>query len=82
MKVTAVCFTMLLLVFILLAAHVENRDAAFRIVPKRLQFFELESVFFHCEGLDGASQLKVIRNTETFISACDESSPTLLCAIR
>lgn len=53
----------------------------FRIVPKRLQFFELESVFFHCEGLDGASQLKGIRNTEILISVCDESSPTLLCAI-
>lgn len=39
------------------------------------------SLFFHCEGLDGASQLKGIRNTEAFISVCDESSPTLLCAI-
>ncbi|CAI5661068.1 unnamed protein product [Oreochromis niloticus] len=74
-------FLFLLLVFLLLAAHVENRDAVFRIVPKRLHFFELESVFFHCEGLDAASQLKGIRNTEAFISACDESSPTLLCAI-
>ncbi|XP_030608878.1 Fc receptor-like protein 5 [Archocentrus centrarchus] len=69
------------LVFILMVIHVESRGAIFRIVPNRLQFFELESVFFHCEGLDGSAQLKGIRNTEEFISVCDKKSPTLLCAI-
>ncbi|XP_074480055.1 high affinity immunoglobulin gamma Fc receptor I-like [Sebastes fasciatus] len=77
MEVTALCFRLIILVFILLSAQVQNRDAAFRIVPIRLQFFEYESVHFHCEGLDGSTQLRGIRNGEEFISACNERTLVL-----
>ncbi|XP_054457915.1 low affinity immunoglobulin gamma Fc region receptor III-A-like [Anoplopoma fimbria] len=40
MEVTALCFRLY---------------AALRIVPDRLQFFEYESVSFHCEGLSGST---------------------------
>ncbi|KAL7374844.1 hypothetical protein ABVT39_007925 [Epinephelus coioides] len=67
---------------ILLSAHVQNSDAAFRIVPTRLQLFEFEPVSFHCEGLDGSTQLRGVRNTVQFISACDERVPVLFCTIK
>ena len=57
-------------------------DSAFRIVPNRLQVFEYESVSFHCEGLDGSAQLRGIRNTEGFISACDGWASVLSCTIQ
>uniref|UniRef100_A0A8P4KCM8 Ig-like domain-containing protein n=1 Tax=Dicentrarchus labrax TaxID=13489 RepID=A0A8P4KCM8_DICLA len=56
-------------------------DAAFRIVPNRLQAFQYESVSFHCEGLDGSTQWRGIRNTVGFISACSEGTPVLSCTI-
>ncbi|XP_059210519.1 low affinity immunoglobulin gamma Fc region receptor II-like [Centropristis striata] len=56
-------------------------DADFRIVPDKLQVFEHESVSFHCEGLDGSAQLRGIRNTVQFISACDQRTPVLSCRI-
>ncbi|XP_078020866.1 low affinity immunoglobulin gamma Fc region receptor II-like [Epinephelus lanceolatus] len=82
MEVTALCFRLLTPVVILLSAHVQNNNAAFRIVPTRLQLFEFETVSFHCEGLDGSTQLRGIRNTVQFISACDERMPVLFCTIK
>ncbi|XP_030287691.1 low affinity immunoglobulin gamma Fc region receptor III-like [Sparus aurata] len=71
-----------MLVFILLDTHVQNGDAAFRIVSNRLQVYEYESVFFHCEGLDGSTHLRGIRNTEEFIKVCDEKMSALFCTIQ
>ncbi|KAM6894698.1 putative high affinity immunoglobulin gamma Fc receptor IB [Lycodopsis pacificus] len=82
MEVTALCFRLMILVFILLGAHVQNRDAAFRIVPNRLQFFEYETVSFHCEGSDGSTQLRGIRNAVEFISSCHEGTLVLSCTIQ
>ncbi|XP_067436918.1 low affinity immunoglobulin gamma Fc region receptor II-like [Thunnus thynnus] len=67
MEVPVLCFRLLIRVFILLG--VQSDDAAFRIVPNRLQLFEFESVSFHCDGLSGSVQLRGIRNTKDFI--CD-----------
>ncbi|XP_075948270.1 low affinity immunoglobulin gamma Fc region receptor II-b-like [Anarhichas minor] len=58
------------------------QDAAFRIVPNRLQFFEYESVSFHCEGSDGSTQLRGIRNAVQFISSCHEGTLVLSCTIQ
>ncbi|XP_038554009.1 Fc receptor-like protein 5, partial [Micropterus salmoides] len=73
-----------MLEFILLESRAQNRytqsvsDAVFlRITPDRLQHFEYESVSFHCEGTDGSTQLKGIRNTEEFKPVCDiKRTPT------
>lgn len=51
----------------------------FRIITNRSQFFEYESVSFHCEGLDGATQLRGVRNDKEFIQNCD--TLTLTCTI-
>ncbi|XP_032382964.1 sialoadhesin [Etheostoma spectabile] len=82
MEVPALGFRPLMLVFFLLGAHVQDTDGAFGIVPNRLQVFEYESVSFHCEGLDGSAQLRGIRSSEEFISACDERAPVLSCTIQ
>ena len=62
--------------------HLSVSDAAFRIISNRLQVYEYESVFFHCEGLDGSTQLRGIRNTEEFIKVCDEKMSALFCMIQ
>ncbi|XP_044040293.1 low affinity immunoglobulin gamma Fc region receptor II-like [Siniperca chuatsi] len=87
MEATALCIRLLTFVIILSGAHVQKSynqkdDAAFRIVPNRLQVFEYESVSFHCEGLDGSTQLRGIRSTEEFITSCDERMPVLSCTIQ
>ncbi|XP_067435913.1 putative high affinity immunoglobulin gamma Fc receptor IB [Thunnus thynnus] len=80
MEVTAFCIR--LSVFILLSVDVQNSDAAFRIIPTKLQVFQYESVSFHCEGLDDSSQLEGIRDTKEFISACNiTSTSTVSCTI-
>ncbi|XP_042257691.1 Fc receptor-like protein 5 [Thunnus maccoyii] len=81
MEVTAFCIR--LSIFILLSVDVQNSDAAFRIIPTKLQLFQYESVSFHCEGLNDSSQLRGIRNTEGFISACNITSiSTVSCTIQ
>ncbi|XP_044040090.1 low affinity immunoglobulin gamma Fc region receptor II-like [Siniperca chuatsi] len=89
MEATALCIRLLTFVIILSGAHVQKSynqkdDAAFRIVPNRLQVFEYESVSFHCEGLDGSTQLRGVRNYKEFITNCDfkRTSSTLTCTIQ
>ncbi|XP_044198090.1 low affinity immunoglobulin gamma Fc region receptor II-like [Thunnus albacares] len=76
MEVTAFCIR--LSVFILLNVDVQNSDAAFRIIPTKLQLFQYEPVSFRCEGLDDSSQLRGIRDTEKFISECNITSTSTL----
>ncbi|XP_045920651.1 low affinity immunoglobulin gamma Fc region receptor II-a-like isoform X2 [Micropterus dolomieu] len=77
MEATALCFRLMVLELILVETQAQNHtqsvsDAVFlRITPDRLQHFEYESVSFHCEGTDGSTQLKGIRNTEEFKPVCD-----------
>ncbi|XP_035531004.1 Fc receptor-like A [Morone saxatilis] len=89
MEITSLCFRLLILDFILLGTQVQNHytqgsgSAFLRITPNRLQHFQLESVSFHCEGSDGSTQLKRIRNTEEFVPQCDtKRTPTgSLCTV-
>ncbi|XP_038586860.1 low affinity immunoglobulin gamma Fc region receptor II-b-like [Micropterus salmoides] len=83
MEATALCFRLMVLELILVETQAQNHtqsvsDAVFlRITPDRLQHFEYESVSFHCEGTDGSTQLKGIRNTEEFKPVCDiKRTPT------
>ncbi|XP_054483369.1 high affinity immunoglobulin gamma Fc receptor I-like [Anoplopoma fimbria] len=67
MEVTTLCFRL---------------NAALRIVPNRLQFFEYESVSFHCVGSDGSTQLRGIRTAVDFISSCYKETLVLSCSIQ
>ncbi|XP_078020063.1 low affinity immunoglobulin gamma Fc region receptor III-A-like isoform X2 [Epinephelus lanceolatus] len=85
MEVTALCFRLLMLGFILLNGDTEKSDAAFlRITPDRLQHFKYESVSFDCEGPGGSTKLRMIRNTEEFDPAChiSQTSSGSFCTIR
>ncbi|XP_030608880.1 low affinity immunoglobulin gamma Fc region receptor II-a-like [Archocentrus centrarchus] len=56
--------------------------AGFHIVPDRLQLLQYESLSFHCDAPDGSAQLRGVRNTEGFLSACDmKQSSTAYCTI-
>ncbi|XP_033182499.1 low affinity immunoglobulin gamma Fc region receptor II-b-like isoform X2 [Anabas testudineus] len=78
MEVTAVFFTLAMLVFILpektFQSHNQtNQNDAFllRITPDRMQHFEYESVSFLCESIDNSTQLKGIRNSKEFVPLCN-----------
>ncbi|XP_030608857.1 Fc receptor-like protein 5 [Archocentrus centrarchus] len=59
MEFRALCVSMLTAVMILLCAHDQKADAvSLHVVPNRSQFFEYESVTFHCEGV---SHYNVVR---------------------
>ncbi|XP_067380129.1 uncharacterized protein [Channa argus] len=80
MEVTAHCLRLVMLLIILLNGRVHN--SAFRIIPTKLQLFQYESVSFQCEGLDGSTQLRGIRNTEGFLSVCNSNeTATTSCTI-
>ncbi|KAG7236273.1 hypothetical protein INR49_001189 [Caranx melampygus] len=76
MEVTALCFRLLMLGFLLLETHVhslhaqQSGAASLRLTPDRLQFFIRESVSFHCEGTDGSARLKRTRDDGEFTPAC------------
>ncbi|KAG7234422.1 hypothetical protein INR49_001232 [Caranx melampygus] len=76
MEVTALCFRLLMLGFLLLETHVHSLNdqqrgaASLRLTPDRLQFFIRESVSFHCEGTDGSAQLKRTRDDGEFSPIC------------
>ncbi|XP_067380112.1 uncharacterized protein [Channa argus] len=75
MEVRALCFTDLMFLNFLLIPHVQSKkdDSDFLITTARLQYFEYESVTFHCVGLHGSTQLKWIRNHRNIVSPCDTS---------
>ncbi|XP_050924480.1 low affinity immunoglobulin gamma Fc region receptor III-like isoform X2 [Lates calcarifer] len=70
MEPRAFCFTLLMMVMILLCKQDQRVDAAsLRIDPNRLQFFEYETVTFYCEGFYG----EVRRTTRGKIPSCTNS---------
>ncbi|XP_054863732.1 high affinity immunoglobulin gamma Fc receptor I-like [Amphiprion ocellaris] len=84
MKVRACSIGLLMLVLVFLGSHIHScvSDAAFRIVPSRLQLFQYEPLTFHCEGLDGSSWLRGIRSAGGFLSVCDAAeTPAASCRI-
>ncbi|XP_026225317.1 sialoadhesin-like isoform X2 [Anabas testudineus] len=79
MEVTALCFRLVTLGFILLGRHVQNSltsksvsgGVRLHITPNRQQHFEYDRMAFHCESNDGSTKLKGIRNTEEFTPSCN-----------
>ncbi|XP_074555327.1 low affinity immunoglobulin gamma Fc region receptor II-like [Halichoeres trimaculatus] len=45
-----------------------------RIEPNKLQFFEYDSVLFHCEDFSGSTGLRTIHNSKGKILSCDTTS--------
>ncbi|XP_078132146.1 low affinity immunoglobulin gamma Fc region receptor II-a-like [Sander vitreus] len=89
MEVTAFCITLLMNALMLLVAHIQHgysqtlvSDAAFRIVPTRLQLFEYESVHFTCEGFNVSAGCRV-RTIKELIPKCsnDTVTSTVTCSI-
>ncbi|XP_028420545.1 low affinity immunoglobulin gamma Fc region receptor II-like isoform X1 [Perca flavescens] len=89
MEVTTFCIPLLMNVLVLLVAHIQHgypqttvSDAAFRIVPTRLQLFEYESVHFTCEGFNVSAGCRV-RTIKEFIPKCsnDIITSTVTCTI-
>ncbi|XP_039677819.1 Fc receptor-like protein 5 [Perca fluviatilis] len=89
MEVTAFCIPLLINALMLLVAHIQHgypqtpvSDAAFRIVPTRLQLFEYESVHFTCEGFNVSAGCRV-RTIKEFIPKCsnDTVTSTVTCTI-
>ncbi|XP_059210495.1 low affinity immunoglobulin gamma Fc region receptor II-a-like [Centropristis striata] len=75
MEVTAL-FTLLLLKFTLLNSYTLKSDAAFSITPNRLQHFQFDTVSFHCEGSDGLSKLRIMKNSKESDPECDIETTT------
>ncbi|XP_067380135.1 low affinity immunoglobulin gamma Fc region receptor II-like [Channa argus] len=73
MEVRALCFTDWMFLNFLLIPHVQSKKDDFLIITDTLQYFEYESVTFHCVGLHGSTQLKWIRNHRNIVSPCDTS---------
>ncbi|XP_059210487.1 low affinity immunoglobulin gamma Fc region receptor II-a-like [Centropristis striata] len=65
-----------LLEFTLLNSHTLKSDAAFSITPNRLQHFQFDTVSFHCEGSDGLSKLRMMKNSEESDPECDIETTT------
>ncbi|XP_041841845.1 Fc receptor-like protein 5, partial [Melanotaenia boesemani] len=79
MQVTGLSFRLNMFLILLLGANIldsHSQSSGVRIVTDRQQFFEYESITFHCEG---SSQLRRIRNKKQFIKECDTSTGT--CSI-
>ncbi|XP_026225359.1 low affinity immunoglobulin gamma Fc region receptor II-a-like [Anabas testudineus] len=77
MGVTAVCFRLVMLEFILLENTVEKsytrESGAVRlhVTPNRQQHFEYDPIYFHCDSNDESTQLKATRNTVEFVPSCN-----------
>ncbi|XP_034713196.1 low affinity immunoglobulin gamma Fc region receptor II-like [Etheostoma cragini] len=89
MEATALCIPLLMDVLMLLVAHIQHgylqspvSDAAFRIVPTRLQLFEYESVHLTCEGFNISAGCRV-RTIKELMSTCsnDSVTSTVTCTI-
>ncbi|XP_074478918.1 low affinity immunoglobulin gamma Fc region receptor III-A-like [Sebastes fasciatus] len=72
-----------MLEFTLLNSYTPKSDAAvLRVTPNRQQYFEHDSVSFDCEGSDGSTHLRVIRNNQESDVECDTKTPTGSCTIK
>ncbi|XP_026225375.1 low affinity immunoglobulin gamma Fc region receptor II-b-like [Anabas testudineus] len=78
MEVTALCFKLLMLGFLLLEKTVQAHKSGtvvLRIIPNRQQHFEYEPVSFYCESNIGSTQIKGIKNAKEFYPACHSEKP-------
>ncbi|XP_065806976.1 low affinity immunoglobulin gamma Fc region receptor II-b [Labrus bergylta] len=59
-------------VLFLLCAHVQDADSLIlRLEPNRLQFFEYESLIFHCEGSHDSTGLKIVHRSKGELLKCN-----------
>ncbi|XP_060887735.1 low affinity immunoglobulin gamma Fc region receptor II-like isoform X4 [Labrus mixtus] len=72
MEVDALCIKLLVHVLFLLCAHVQDVDSLIlRLEPNRLQFFEYESLIFHCEGSHDSTGLKIVHRSKGELLKCN-----------
>ncbi|XP_029137045.2 uncharacterized protein [Labrus bergylta] len=71
MEVGALNIRLLICVLFLLGAHVQDVDSLIlRLEPNRLQFFEYESLIFHCEGSHDSTGLKIVHRSKGELLKC------------
>ncbi|XP_065806683.1 high affinity immunoglobulin gamma Fc receptor I-like [Labrus bergylta] len=71
MEVAVLCIKLLVHVLFLLCAHVQDFDSLIlRLEPNRLQFFEYESLIFHCEGSHDSTGLKILHRSKGELVKC------------
>ncbi|XP_020515417.2 low affinity immunoglobulin gamma Fc region receptor II-a-like [Labrus bergylta] len=71
MEVCALNIRLLICVLFLLGAHVQDVDSLIlRLEPNRLQFFEYESLIFHCEGSHDSTGLKIVHRSKGELLKC------------
>ncbi|XP_060887705.1 Fc receptor-like protein 4 isoform X2 [Labrus mixtus] len=71
MEVDALCIKLLVHMLFLLCAHVQDVDSLIlRLEPNRLQFFEYESLIFHCEGSHDSTGLKIVHRSKGELLKC------------
>ncbi|XP_060888009.1 low affinity immunoglobulin gamma Fc region receptor II-like [Labrus mixtus] len=72
MEVGALCIKLLVHVLFLLCAQVQDVDSLIlRLEPNRLQFFEYESLIFHCEGSHDSTGLKIVHRSKGELVECN-----------
>nr|XP_020505978.2 low affinity immunoglobulin gamma Fc region receptor II-b-like isoform X2 [Labrus bergylta] len=71
MEVGGLRIKLLVQILFLLCAHVQDVDSLIlRPEPNRLQFFEYESLIFHCEGSYGSTGLKIVHRSKGELQTC------------
>uniref|UniRef100_A0A3Q3GWG4 Ig-like domain-containing protein n=1 Tax=Labrus bergylta TaxID=56723 RepID=A0A3Q3GWG4_9LABR len=71
MEVAVLCIKLLVHVLFLLCAHVQDVDSLIlHLEPNRLQFFEYESLIFHCEGSHDSTGLKIVHRSKGELLRC------------
>ncbi|XP_037613808.1 low affinity immunoglobulin gamma Fc region receptor II-b-like isoform X3 [Sebastes umbrosus] len=74
MEVTALCIRLLMNVLMLLVAQVAfsySQKAAFpQVVPNRQQHFQYETIVVSCEGLEGRTGWRVMREIKGVVKTC------------
>ncbi|XP_060888008.1 Fc receptor-like protein 5 [Labrus mixtus] len=71
MEDSALCIKLLVHMLFLLCAHVQDVDSLIlRLEPNRLQFFEYESLIFHCEGSHDPTGLKIVHRSKGELLKC------------
>ncbi|KAL4007939.1 hypothetical protein ACER0C_001791 [Sarotherodon galilaeus] len=74
MEISALCIRLLMTIMVLLSVQDQKVDAvSLHVVPNRLQFFEYESVTFHCEGVD---YCEVVHNIKGKVESCSKTNDT------
>ncbi|XP_029136318.2 low affinity immunoglobulin gamma Fc region receptor III-A-like [Labrus bergylta] len=72
MAVSALNIRPLICVLFLLCAHVQDVDSLIlRPEPNMLQFFEYESLTFHCEGSYDSTGLKIVHRSKGELQTCE-----------